>query len=507
MLLTSFNSLEAYLNLWKKRVSWSCCISFHLLGLDCEVLLQDFTSGPGNQMGSVGRKVANARDTAGIELQASQEALEVQITPEAWMIRLYGSLEAVDYSKLDLLDRLAEYLGNLSLQSGSEENCGKHGEDDKTERIPAHFEFARLFSEAEEFWNAQLEKMRVKMTLPNTWRLETFDGKMCLVDDKGNEAYITLAECPQWDPNTLDRSPEPVDSQANELHLLTEFEESLGKEGHDAVVRQLPQWLQGLIRYMCPPRGQGLWTLIHGDDGALHQLPLTIAGRPVIIPVQYRYPLMALGHPLPDPYPELINPVEPLTEELIDTILQTYSFAQGFYLLINGMLQILVADGFEYDTALSNWPIIFGGLKVSYINVSMVATGAESLHNLGMVQSRFDHMRSSFKIVFNTSGSSITLPLPTLGCRSVLEVRPDKSLGLKSRPLRFGLKVGRKGEEYLTAATHVLKQATEKVSSERFLRRVEPVVSSGVDWVGKVGVYAKDEMVRFIPFKHSILTN
>ena len=52
-----------------------------------------------------------------------------------------------------------------------------------------------------------------------------------------------------------------------------------------------------------------------------------------------------------------------------------FTEAIGFYVLINGDLQVIVPDDFDYEDGLSTLPCEFGGLKVSFIRQSLYPTG------------------------------------------------------------------------------------------------------------------------------------
>lgn len=115
------------------------------------------------------------------------------------------------------------------------------------------------------------------------------------------------------------------------------------------------------------------WTYTHSTFAHLGDIPLSIQGIPVIIPVRKQDPEQnqdtpgTPSSPPSDPYPELIEPTAHITDEIIQKIFETYKEALGFYLLINGYLQIIVPDEFGSTGAASRQPRQFGGLEVSYI--------------------------------------------------------------------------------------------------------------------------------------------
>lgn len=116
------------------------------------------------------------------------------------------------------------------------------------------------------------------------------------------------------------------------------------------------------------------WTCSPTDSLSTHEVPITISNVPVVIPVESQYPLRAPVSPPPDPHPKFIDPMAPLTDGIISEVFSVYEDALGFYLLINGQLQIIIPDDFEYEYALSHRPREFGGLEVSYIMESMTPT-------------------------------------------------------------------------------------------------------------------------------------
>ncbi|KAI9154813.1 hypothetical protein HJFPF1_07370 [Paramyrothecium foliicola] len=96
-------------------------------------------------------------------------------------------------------------------------------------------------------------------------------------------------------------------------------------------------------------------------------IPLTISGISVVIPAQAHQPQdKALSCPR-DPLPSPINPGTSLSDDLAQQILALYDEALGFYLLIDGQLQIIVPRDFNTARALEKKPRAFGGLRVSYV--------------------------------------------------------------------------------------------------------------------------------------------
>ena len=98
----------------------------------------------------------------------------------------------------------------------------------------------------------------------------------------------------------------------------------------------------------------------------------------------YMYHLIPLLHepsPPPDPHPRIISPATSIPDEDVEFLFSVYTEALGFYLLVNGHLQVIVPDDFDYQTAraLSRLPLEFGGLKVSFLLGSgVIPTARES---------------------------------------------------------------------------------------------------------------------------------
>lgn len=65
-----------------------------------------------------------------------------------------------------------------------------------------------------------------------------------------------------------------------------------------------------------------------------------------------------------------------LSDDVIDQILNTFSEALGFYLLINEFLQLVVPEGFDLEDAPGRYPLRFGGLRVSYVLAPVVDAGS-----------------------------------------------------------------------------------------------------------------------------------
>lgn len=108
------------------------------------------------------------------------------------------------------------------------------------------------------------------------------------------------------------------------------------------------------------------------------EMPLAIDGHPVVIPVEYRYPLLGMFSPPPDPHPLFISSTTPILDEDAHCIFATFPGCLGFYLLVNGMLQVIMPETFNYGAGLPSLPSEFGGLRVSLTPESVCPTVGEA---------------------------------------------------------------------------------------------------------------------------------
>ncbi len=81
------------------------------------------------------------------------------------------------------------------------------------------------------------------------------------------------------------------------------------------------------------------------------RVPLRISDIPVVIPVESQYPLVGIARAASDPHPRFIDPGISIADETIKELFTVYEEAIGFYLLINGRLQIIVPDDFDFEYA------------------------------------------------------------------------------------------------------------------------------------------------------------
>ncbi|KAF1933297.1 uncharacterized protein M421DRAFT_395241, partial [Didymella exigua CBS 183.55] len=114
----------------------------------------------------------------------------------------------------------------------------------------------------------------------------------------------------------------------------------------------LPEGWKWDVRFHPHSKVSGSWTCRPLDDNEPPSFPLTITGAPAVLPVDYRWPPKGGVNPPSDPRSS--NPIDCRAEisvDIVQDILLTFEGCVGFYLLINGPLQIIVPE--EFDTAVS----------------------------------------------------------------------------------------------------------------------------------------------------------
>jgi hypothetical protein len=337
--------------------------------------------------------------------------------------------------------------------------------------------------------------------------------------NSGRKLDIRLRESPPWcdkpfaelEPgNASDKdTPEPDASQLTyridrHLHLLADNSAELAKGRWRDLRQLLPEVLRGDIEYKSRGHLSSCWTFTPSEEVSPSDVPLAIAGAPVIIPVDYRYPLMGLLAPPPDPYPFVINPVAPLNMQTVVRIFKTFEHALGFYILINGMLQIVVPEGFDYEWASSYKPNAFGGLKVCYIGESLTPTvdrseaASETSFNRSIGKAASRSFFSSFRLGQQDRRIGA---VPGLKLDQSVEARVKESRAKERHVGRIGIKTCHKSLIYLTMSTHVITSAVTAKQRDRFYQKLLSNSQTQLDanWINKVEIYADDLRVSHDP--------
>jgi hypothetical protein len=228
----------------------------------------------------------------------------------------------------------------------------------------------------------------------------------------------------------------------------------------------------------------GCWTCAPLQDSGAEQIPLTIAGAPVVLPVEHQWPPVGGIHPPPDPRPSA--PINSWTELHIDTIQDiflTFKGSLGFYVLISGLLQIIVAETFDTTWASSHLPHQYGGLKVCYINNTMEPTMLQSnvattSRTNALLQTQTSRLPSRSKQARSTQ---------SLQLNDFIEARVSSTSREKFAG-RIGLKVAKNGQPYLVMSSHII---TEAILSKSFfgLNR-DPMKRLQEDWNRNAEIWA-----------------
>jgi hypothetical protein len=250
------------------------------------------------------------------------------------------------------------------------------------------------------------------------------------------------------------------------------------------------------------------WTFRPPSDVVTTEIPLQIKGYPVVIPVP-AYPIGRIeSSPPPDPLTSPIDPSIELDNETVKLIFETYDFAMGFYLLLDGSLQIIVSSDEVFNpesklvvfsspflryggtlianvrlqVAHSQRPNYFGGLEVSYVPPHMTQTSGRkektSFRNLfkrlGKGQNSLETTpptvlpKSNSALASRTTSSESSIRLPSLETHHEVEAR-FKRTGIFTQDRKaanqhpylgkVALRVELGGVQYLTISTHILNNA------------------------------------------------
>lgn len=235
---------------------------------------------------------------------------------------------------------------------------------------------------------------------------------------------------------------------------------------------------------------QGSWTCMPIQGSEPKNMPLTIAKAPVVLPVEYQWPPIGGVNPPPDPRSSTpIDCQQELTLGIVRDVFLTFEGSVGFYVLINGLLQIIVSEDFDTTWASSHLPHKFGGLKVCYIQGTLEptmlpsrVTTAESDSSRQLQSSRLSSFRRSQR-------SDLSVHL-----NDFVEVRAGSSSREKYSG-RIGLKIARQGDPRLLMSTHVITEAIlGKFSFGLGISR-DPTRRLRDDWNQQVVIMARNTKV------------
>ncbi|KAH4023843.1 hypothetical protein HBH70_077020 [Parastagonospora nodorum] len=248
----------------------------------------------------------------------------------------------------------------------------------------------------------------------------------------------------------------------------------------------------------------GAWTCRPMDPDRIIDYPLSIAGAPIVIPVQHRWPPMAGVAEPPDPRRlQLIDCNEAMPLETVRDIFLTFEHTVGFYLLINGLLQLIVPKNFDTEWAALHYPHRFGGLKVSYILDTRVPTATTTATTTSTLTG---HGNKGNPFSRASAGSNRVRPskqpvAQSLQLNDFIEARPTKSRGKATRYSgRIGLQVSHNGLQCVIMSTHIITQAM--IQRDRsFASLIRGRVRANElpkDWVKRAEIWARNDKVGVV---------
>jgi hypothetical protein len=239
-----------------------------------------------------------------------------------------------------------------------------------------------------------------------------------------------------------------------EANMFVEFGDALGSDW-TVVQTQLPEDWMWDVEYQ-----SGCWTCTPLEPDLPKHYPLTIAGAPVVLPVEYQWPLVGGTNPPPDPRPSA--PIDCRSEMPLDVVRDmflTFEGSIGFYILMSGFLQIMVSEDFDTTWASSHLPHKYGGLKVCYIPHNLEATMLPSSTETTETNPVLNLQTSSISSLFRQSRTSTGSSNSTLKLNDFIEARPKANHRKEKYSGRIGLKVIKAGNPYLIISTHIITEA------------------------------------------------
>ncbi|KAH7377264.1 hypothetical protein BKA66DRAFT_156482 [Pyrenochaeta sp. MPI-SDFR-AT-0127] len=266
-----------------------------------------------------------------------------------------------------------------------------------------------------------------------------------------------------------------------------------GKEkDQKSVQNDAPEIIKDDLEYRDVFGSGPVWTCTPSQDIQMEDIPLTISGHPVVVPVEYHYPASAFTVPPPDPHPHFIDSSSEVDEDTMNDIFRTFEGVLGFYLLINGMLQLIVPDDFDFEYGLSHQPNEFGGLRVSYIfqaieptaerqqGLSSTSLEQHSITEQSNVRQRVTESSSPKQIQSQLQSTPTSSPsasinrtpgqanLMDLKIGSMVQARVKRSKVTERFQGKIGVMTEAEGQYYLVVPSHILTKALTAAKSDRF---------------------------------------
>lgn len=257
---------------------------------------------------------------------------------------------------------------------------------------------------------------------------------------------------------------------SNRRHALLEHCQKI-RDDPGSVQALLPEDWKWDLQYQSGLVGSGetgVWTCTPFEPEDSVSYPLTIAGAPVVIPVEHQWPPTGGVNPPPDPRPlSLVDHRTALSTDIVRDIFMTFEGCVGFYLLINGTLQLIVSEEFDTTLAASHLPHKYGGLRICYIKHNVQPTMLPANRTTLDARINSSTQRSAFSRLFRSSRptSIVTATATALQLNDFIEARGTSAQRLKYAG-RIGLRVAKDGSQFLLMSSHVI---TEAILSRSFL--------------------------------------
>lgn len=291
------------------------------------------------------------------------------------------------------------------------------------------------------------------------------------------------------------RSLEDLPEDLPEAHTLVDSQVDLQTD-RTKIHAKLPESWKWDVEYQ-----PSYWTCTPLELDEPKHYPLTIAGAPVVLPVEHQWPPIGGVNPPPDPRPSApIDCTVSLSIEVVRDLFLTFEKSIGFYLLVNGLLQVIVSDDFDTAWASSHLPHKYGGLKVCYIPQTMEATMLPSTTETTKTRPTLNPQNTGLSSIFRQSRQSTAPSNPSLRLNDFIEARPKANHRKEKYAGRIGLKVLKAGEPYLIMSTHVITEAIlAKSHRETFFGRGRGRFDKlDDDWNEHVDVWAANEKIGSI---------
>jgi hypothetical protein len=323
------------------------------------------------------------------------------------------------------------------------------------------------------------------------------------LDEHFKDVTIEEGANPEGDKTAVTPNA-PIEGEHEFLPMLSDLLPRRWKQ----VQEILPEAWQWDIEYnsLHADKGDryGCWTCTPCETDEPKSYPLTIACAPVVLPVEHRWPPLSGLMPPPDPRPAApIDCRAPIPLEVVRDIFLTFNGSIGFYILINGLLQMIVPMEFDPAWASSHLPHKYGGLKVCYIEQTLEPTMLSG-------PTRFKKAQIP-PVTSGTNASSVLQPTraPILSLQPVVDSRSLRlNDSIEARPLsnyrrersagRIGLKVVKEGNPFIVMPTHVITEAivAKSMRDSVFGRsRSERIQKLRRDWNTYTDIWAGNQRV------------